>query len=192
MKLQALGFQNWKTLGCLGTVSDKAKQERSPAAHNWGTAGQVTQSVHLLAQAWGHPKGQGRKKAWLPLPASDKWRNWGQDRCESDPRCQRENQLISKRTGQSKRKKKDEFSRFKVSKGWYGSVEVFYLFSCSFLIRRMVDSNQFPLFQLPWTLHVDNLKPQWTQTPSPISSERHHTIQGKDVGVQGIFSSPLM
>lgn len=72
--------------------------------------------------------------------------------------------LKTDRSIQKKNKQKtDDLSKFKVSRRYYGSRQIFF-FSVSLI--RMVDSNQFPSFQLPQTLHMDNLKPQWTQMPS--------------------------
>lgn len=63
----------------------------------------------------------------------------------------------------STKKKCDELSILEVSGD---NVEVEKSFFPVSLSIRMVDSNQFPLFQHPPTQHKDDLKPQLTQTQS--------------------------
>lgn len=79
--------------------------------------------------------------------------------CTTDPRRPSRNQLISKLTGQYKKKTNKKLMTSANSKCQGDTMEVDKFFFSVSLIR-MVDSNQFPSFQLPQTLHMDNLKPQ--------------------------------
>lgn len=52
-------------------------------------------------------------------------------------------------------------------------------FSPSFFNNKNIDSNQFPLFQLPQTLHRDDVKPQLTQHNLDLfQKEPHHLREG--------------
>lgn len=109
-----------------------------------------------------------------------RWRDW--------PRTSKP-EAAHLRTDRSTEKKKKKESMNSANLKCQGdNVEVEKSFFFCFLIIKMVDSNQFPLFQLPDTPHTDHLKPQLTRRRS-VSALKRTTPSRAESARRGYFLS---